>query len=248
MTTQDQINELFSAGAHIGYSKSKRHPKMKDFIYGLRNNIEIIDLEASQKKLLEAESFFKGLGKEGKVVLFVGTKPNVKNFIMETAKNLNMPYVVERWLGGTLTNFKVISGRIGYLERLEMEEKSGGFEKYTKKERMLKSFEIEKLRKMLGGIRNLKAMPGVLVVAAPKEEITAISEAQKKGIPIVGLMNIDFNPKNIAYPIPLNDNSSLAISIVLKRLEKAYAEGIKEKQEVVNPHTNSVAVNKNSNG
>ena len=233
MTATEQINELFSAGAHIGYTKSRRHPKMKDFIFGLRNNIEIIDLEIAQKKLEEAELFLRGLGKEGKVVLFVGTKPNAKNFTKETAQGLKMPCVTERWLGGTLTNFKMIGGRIGYLERLETEEKSGGFEKYTKKERMLKNFEIEKLRKMLGGIRNLKGMPGALVVVAPKEETTAIAEARKKGVPIVALMNIDFNPEGIAYPIPMNDNSSQVVGIVLGRLGAAYAEGVKDKQEVV---------------
>ena len=233
MTALEQINELFSAGAHIGYSKSRRHPKMKGFIYGLRNNIEIIDLETSQKKIEETELFLKGLGKEGKVVLFVGTKPNAKIFIQETAQGLNMPYVTERWLGGTLTNFKIIGGRIGYLERLEMEEKSGGFEKYTKKEKMLKNFEIEKLRKMMGGIRTLKGMPSAMVIVAPKGEITAVAEARKKGIPIIALMNIDFNPDGIAYPIPLNDNSGQAISMVLSRLSKAYREGTKEKQEVV---------------
>ncbi len=215
---------------------------MKDFIYGLRNNIEIIDLETSQKKLEEAELFLKNLGKEGKAVLFVGTKPNAKNFVKETAQSLNMPFVTERWLGGTLTNLKVIGGRIGYLERLEMEEKSGGFEKYTKKERMLKNFEIEKLRKMFGGIRGLKAMPAAVVVVAPKEEVTAIAEARKKGIKVVALMNIDFSPEDIAYPIPLNDNSGQAISMVLGRLGKAYAEGSKEKQEAVNPHTNNSGV------
>ena len=233
MTVTEQINELFSAGAHIGYTKARRHPKMKNFIFGLRNNIEIIDLEIAQKKMEEAESFLKGLGKEGKVVLFVGTKPNAKNFIKETAQKLNMPQVSERWLGGSLTKFKVIAGRIAYLERLEMEEKSGGFEKYTKKERVLKNFEIEKLRKMMGGIRTLKAMPAALVVVAPKEEITAIAEANKKGIPIISLMNIDFSPENINYPIPLNDNSAQAISMVLGRLSNAYTEGTKEKQEVV---------------
>lgn len=233
MAATEQINELFSAGAHIGYSKSRRHPKMKNFIYGLRNNIEIIDLELSQKKLEEAETFLKGLGKEGKVILFVGTKPNARNFVKETAQSLNMPYVTERWLGGTLTNFKVIGGRIGYLERLETEEKSGGFEKYTKKERMLKVFEIEKLRRMLGGIRNLKGMPAAVVVVAPKGEITAVAEACKKGIPIVALMNIDFSPEGIKYPIPMNDNSSQAVAMVLGRLGKACAEGVKEKQEVI---------------
>lgn len=225
--------ELFSAGVHIGYGKARRHPKMREYIYGLRNNIEIIDLEASQKKLLEAESFLKNLGKEGKVLLFAGTKPNAKEHVKNTAENLNMPYVTERWLGGTLTNFKAISGRIGYLERLETEEKSGGFEKYTKKEHMLKKFEIEKLRRMLSGIRNLKAMPQAIVIVDPNEEKTAVSEGLKKDIPIVALMNVDCNPESIRYPIPMNDNSSQAIAMVLGRLEKSYSEGTKERQEVI---------------
>lgn len=227
------LSELFSAGVHIGYGKARRHPKMQEYIYGLRNNIEIIDLESSEKKIGEAESFLKSLGKEGKVVLFVGTKPNAKEYIKKTSESLNMPCVTERWLGGTLTNFKVISGRIAYLERLETEEKSGGFEKYTKKEHMLKKFEIEKLRRMFNGIRNLKAMPGALVVVDPKEEKTAVLESLKKNIPIVALMNVDCDPDGISYPIPMNDNSSQAIALVLSRLEKAYSQGFKEKQEVV---------------
>lgn len=223
------IKELFDAGAHIGYSRSRRHPKMADFIFGVRNNIEIIDLESSEKRVAEAEEFLKSLGKENKKIMIIGTKPNIKEYVREMATALNMPYVAERWLGGTLTNFKVLGGRIAYLFKLEEEEKTGGFEKYAKKEKLVRKMKLEKLKNMFEGLRNLKSLPDALIIIDPRNEKTALLEAIKKHIPVIALLNVDCDPVNIHYPIPVNHNSQKAVSLILERLGKAYAQGLKEK-------------------
>lgn len=223
------LNELFEAGGHVGYSRMRRHPKMRDFIFGMRNNIEIIDLEASEKQIVKAADFLKKLGKEGKILLIVGTKPNVKNCVKEMGIELNMPYVIGRWLGGTLTNFKVLSGRIAFLRNLEEEEKTGGFEKYAKKEKTIKKIKLEKLRSMFEGLRNLKFVPDALIIVDPRKEKTALLEAKKKNVPVIVLLNVDSNPENMQHPIPVNHNSQKAVSLILERLKKAYEEGVKEK-------------------
>ena len=232
------VEELFNAGAHVGYSRSRCHPKMRNFVFGMRNNIEIIDLEVSQKKIIEAEEFLKKLGKDGNNLLVVGTKPNVKNHVKEMGIVLNMPYVSERWLGGTLTNFKVLSGRIAFLRKLEEEEKTEGFEKYTKKERVLIKMKLEKLRNMFDGLRNLKSIPDTIIIVDPREEKTALLEANKKNISVIALMNVDSSPENIKYPIPINHNSQKAVSLILGRLTKAYEEGVKEKPNIQNESNN----------
>lgn len=222
------LNDLFEAGGHIGYSRMRRHPKTRDFIFGMRNNIEIINLEISEKQIIYAADFLKKLGKEGKSLLIVGTKPNIKNLVKEMGTSLNMPYVADRWLGGTLTNFKVLGGRIAFLKSLEDEEKSGGFEKYTKKERGIRKIELDKLINMFNGLRNLKSTPEALIIVDPKKEKTALSEANKKNVPIIALMNVDFSPQNIDYPIAINHNSQKAVGLVLEKLKDAYIEGKKE--------------------
>lgn len=221
--------ELFEAGAHIGYSKSRRHPKMNRFIFGTRNNMEIFDLTLTAEKLNEAEEFLRLLGKEGGAVLWVGTKPAAQQHILEIGKALRAPCVAERWLGGTLTNFKVFESRLLYWENLENEAKAGGFEKYLKKERLLKEREMRKLERMFGGIKSLKSLPAALVIVDPLEEKTAMSEARRKQIPIVALLNTDCNPEGIAYPVPMNDNSSGAVALVLNKLKEAYEAGVKER-------------------
>lgn len=222
------LNDLFEAGGHIGYSRMRRHPKTRDFIFGMRNNIEIINLEISEKQIIYAADFLKKLGREGKSLLIVGTKPNIKNLVKEMGTSLNMPYVADRWLGGTLTNFKVLGGRIAFLKSLEDEEKSGGFEKYTKKERGIRKIELDKLINMFNGLRNLKSTPEALIIVDPKKEKTALSEANKKNVPIIALMNVDFSPQNIDYPIAINHNSQKAVGLVLEKLKDAYIEGKKE--------------------
>lgn len=232
------IEELFEAGAHIGYAKTRKHPEMRTYIFGARNNIEIFDLSKTLAKIREAEEFIEKISKEGKIVLWVGTKPSAKRHIEEAGVKTSAPYIAGRWLGGTLTNFKVLESRLSYWARLEDEEKSGGFEKYSKKEKLVKKRELEKLARMFGGLRNLKTLPGALIIVDPGEEHTALAEAVKKDIPVVAILNVDCDPRGIGYPIPMNDNSSAANSLVLKSLAAAYEAGRKARlpdgQERVN--------------
>ena len=230
ITENTEIETLFAAGAHVGYSKTRRHPSMKEFIFGTRNNIEIFDLGKTLSNLKTAEEFLKLLGREGKAVLWVGSKPPASRFIREAAKKTGMPYVAERWLGGTLTNFKVFEGRLAHLAKLETEEMSGGFEKYSKKEKLLKTIEIRKLGRMFEGLKNVKSLPQALIIVDPGEEKTALSEAHRKNIPVVAILNVDCDPQNIKYTIPANDNSSAVISLILGRLAAAYEAGLAEKQ------------------
>ncbi|OGF61189.1 30S ribosomal protein S2 [Candidatus Giovannonibacteria bacterium RIFCSPHIGHO2_01_FULL_45_33] len=227
-TTSSEIETLFSAGAHLGYGKSTRHPKMKEYIFGSRNNVEIFDLERTAKKLKDAEDYLHKLGANKKTVLWVGTKPAAASVIAETAKKLGAPYVNERWLGGTLTNFKIIEARLAYWANLESEKEAGGFDKYVKKEKLLKMTELRKLQRMLGGIKNLKFLPEAVVIVDPKEESTAFSESKRKKIPVVALLNTDCDPRGVSFPIPANDNSASSVSLILERLAAAYEAGTKE--------------------
>ncbi len=223
------IEALFQAGAYLGYSKSRQHPKMKEFVFGVRNNIQIFDLERTEEKMKEAELFLHKLGMEGKTVLFVGTKPSAKEYIAEAAKSILMPYVTERWLGGTLTNLKIIEARLKYLETLEYEAEHGELDRYVKKEKMQKLVELRKLLRMFSGIRGLKSLPAAIFIVDPREEKTAVSEARRKKIPIISILNSDCDPRGIAYPIPANDNASSVIKLILERLAVAYKNGTKEK-------------------
>ena len=225
------VEALFTVGTHIGYSKARQNPKMKEFIFGVRNNVEIFDLALTDKKLAEAEAFLKSLGREGKQVLWVGSKPSAKVHIEQVAQALGMPYVSLRWLGGTLTNMKIFEQRLSHWDRLEKELESGGFDKYVKKERLLKMVELRKLSRMFGGLKSMKSLPAALVVVDPAEEKTAVSEARRKKIPIIALLNSDCNPEGILHPIPGNDSVSSSIELILGRLRDAYKSGRSEKPE-----------------
>ena len=229
-----ELEELLLAGAHLGYGKSTRHPKMQDFIFGSRNNIEIFDLSHTLNQIKAAEAFLKELGKNRKAVLWVGTKPSANISVESAAAKLKLPFVNDRWLGGTLTNFKIIDGRLKYWADLENELATGGFEKYVKKEKLLKMVEMRKLNRMLRGIKTMKALPDAMVIVDPKEEKTAFAEAKIKKIPVIALLNTDCNPEGVAYPIAANDNSASAIALILNRLASAYETGTKESPSVSN--------------
>ena len=220
-----EIEQMFKAGAHFAYKKTRRHPKMRDFIAGVKSNVEVFHLEKVHEKLKTALSFIEELGKDGKVVLWVGTKPSASKAIREVAGNLGHPFVVLHWLGGTLTNFLVIRRRIDYLESLEKKKEIGELEKYTKHERLQIEEKIQKLARALEGIRLLKAMPAALFVVDSGEEATAVREAIKKHIPLVALLNSDCDPSQIDYPVPANDNAASSVSYILKKVEDAYKKG-----------------------
>ena len=214
------VKKMAEAGVHFGHGKSRKNPKMNPYIYALRNNVCIIDLVLTAKKLEEALKFIKEIVKKGGVVLFVGTQPQVKKITKEVAEECDMPYVVERWLGGILTNFKTIHKRVEYLIDLEKKKKAGELKKYTKKEQLLFKQEIEKLNKNLSGIKKLNKLPDVVLVLGVKNNLAAVKEARRKKIPIVGLVDTDSDPTLVDYPIPSNDEAVSALKFMLEQFKE----------------------------
>lgn len=193
---------------------------MKEFIFTSKNNIYIIDLKKSQKKLVEALEFMTKLVSEGKRILFVGTKNQVSGPMKKMAEEINQPYIVGKWLGGYLTNFPVVKKSVKkYLDLVEKKE-SGRLEKYTKKERLEFDREINKLRERVGGLTSLNKLPDALFIWDIKEEETAVKEAIKKNIPIIAICDTNVNPDLVNYPIPANDDATKTIALVLESIKK----------------------------
>lgn len=214
------IKKMAEAGVHFGHSRSRKNPRMGPYIHTLRNNVHIIDLVSTAKRLDEALKFVKETAKKGGHILFVGIQPQAKDMVKEAAEECNMPYVVERWLGGTLTNFKTIHKRVEYLLDLEKKKKSKELEKYTKKEQMLFDEEIKKLNRNLGGIKKLNQLPDAILTLGIKHNLTAVKEAQRKKIPIISLVDTDSNPALADYPIPSNDDAVSALKFMLEQFKK----------------------------
>lgn len=221
-----EMEEMSRAGVYFGYSKGRRHPKMTPFIFGIRNNVEIFDIVKVKEQLEKAADFMQLLGKEGKTVLFVGTKPPAKEIIRRTADSLRMPYVVERWLGGTLTNFKVIKKRTEDFLDLQQKKNSPDFEKLAKRERFKIIKDLAKMEKTFKGLELLSALPQALVMVDAKEESTAVREARRMGIPVAAVLNSDCDPSVIDYPIPANDASVSSIGYLMEKLAEAYRRGV----------------------
>lgn len=207
--------ELLEAGVHLGHRTSRWHPKMEQYIFASKNNVHIFDLEKTISKLTEALNFMKGVLRRGGMILFVGTKPVAKAAVKEAARELEMPYVLERWLGGTLTNFKTITKRLQYLKRLEDEEKSGAWEKFTKKEVLQLKREMTKLNQQLEGIRSLVRLPDAVFVADAKADDIAVREAKRMKIPVVGICDTNIDPTPINYPVPANDDASSSLKVLM---------------------------------
>lgn len=224
---QGELEEMFKAGAHFGYSPGSRHPKMKPYLFDTRNNITIFDLEKTYACLVGAEKFLTALAKEEKKILIVGTKPGIRQIAEETGKNLTMPYVSERWLGGTLTNFKVIKRRIEHFTDLRQKKATGELNKYTKKEISRFNQELSKLERFFAGIETLIALPSAVLIIDSKKEKTALREARQMSIPVIAILNSDSNPDGIAYPIPANSVSLKSVKYLLDKLAKAYQCGLK---------------------
>ncbi|MBI1974636.1 MAG: 30S ribosomal protein S2 [Candidatus Zambryskibacteria bacterium] len=222
---KDIVSELFGAGAHFGFVKSRRHPSAKPFIFGIKNNIEIFDLEKVNKELEKACAFVEEKGKEGAMGLLLGGKSEAREAIRKAAQELDMPFVAGRWIGGTLSNFSEIKRRIAKLEELTEQREKGELAKYTKKERLLIDREVEKLNLYFGGLSKLKALPKFLIIIDPKKEHNALAEAHKMRIPVVGLAGSDTNLYEIDYAIPGNDASRQSIAFVVEKLVEAYKKG-----------------------
>jgi len=218
------IKQLLEAGAHFGHQTSRWNPRMKSYIFTKRNGIHIIDLEQTASRLDKACEFVKQVIAEGSSILFVGTKKQAQEAIEEEAKRCNMYYVNQRWLGGTLTNFATIQGRIDYLVRLEDQESRGDFNRLPKKEALKLGEEIARLNRNFGGIKEMTALPGALFIVDPVKERIALAEAKRTGIPVVAMVDTNCNPDEIDYPIPANDDAIRAIRLVCSKIADAVIE------------------------
>ena len=219
------MKQLLEAGVHFGHQTRRWDPRMAEYIFQARNGIHIIDLQKTSKKLDEAYAFLKEQAEEGKTVLFVGTKKQAQDCMKEAAEKCDMYYVNQRWLGGMLTNFATIEKRIERLNQLEKMEEDGTFEVLPKKEVILLKKEMDKLEKNLGGIKNMKEMPGVLFIVDPKKERNAILEAKKLNIPTIGLIDTNCNPDDVDYVIPGNDDAIRAVKLIADTMANAVIEG-----------------------
>ena len=219
------VQELIDAGVHFGHRTSRWNPKMKPYLQGKRNSIHIIDLRATVRGLILGSHFLRNASRDGWKVLFVGTKRGAKSVIREEAQRCGMPFVTERWLGGTLTNFDTIRVRLARLEELENIEKSGEINAMTKKELSAHNREKRKLLKNLEGIRTMTSLPGALVIVDPKREHIAVKEANRSGIPIVALVDSDTDPDPIDVPIPANDDAMRSVLALVRRLADACIDG-----------------------
>ena len=236
------MKQLLEAGVHFGHQTRRWDPKMAEYIFQARNGIHIIDLQKTSKKLDEAYKFVKEQAEEGKSILFVGTKKQAQECIKEAAQKCNMYYVDQRWLGGMLTNFKTIQGRVARLNELEEMSTNGTFDMLPKKEVIGLKAEMEKLEKNLGGIKDMKEMPGIMFVVDPKKERIAVLEAKKLGIPVVGLVDTNCNPEEVDYAIPGNDDAIRAVKLIADVIANAVIEGRQgEDAEVVADEMEEVA-------
>jgi len=219
------VEKMFKAGAHYGYSKTRRHPSVSKYIYATKNKVDIINLEKTNIMLESALLFVKNLGAQNKTVLFVGTKPEAKVATKDMAESLNMPYVTERWIGGTLSNFTEIKKRINELENYRKDSTTGGLDKYTKKERVVMAKKMEKLTRYYSGLIGLKKAPDALFVIDARSEHIAVTEGRKSGIPVIALVNSDSNIKSLDYPIVANDAGIPSIKFFVTAIGNAYKEG-----------------------
>ncbi|MDE6058903.1 MAG: 30S ribosomal protein S2 [Clostridia bacterium] len=218
------MKQLLEAGVHFGHQTRKWNPKMKKYIFAARHDIHIIDLEMTAKLIEEAYTFVCESVKQGKTVLFVGTKKQAQDAIKEEAERCGQYYVNSRWLGGMLTNFKTIRSRIDYLEKLERMEASGEFELLPKKEVLGLKKEMGNLQENLGGIKNMHGMPGVMFIVDPSNEDIAVAEARKLNIPIVAITDTNCDPDLIDYVIPGNDDAIRAIKLIASVIANAVIE------------------------
>ena len=218
------MKQLLEAGVHFGHQTRIWNPKIAPYIFTERNGIYIIDLQKTVKKIDEAYDFMKEVGATGKPVLFVGTKKQAQAAIEDEAKRCGMYYVNQRWLGGMLTNYKTISARIKRLYDIQKMEEDGTFEKLAKKEVIKLRAEAEKLERFLGGIKEMKGMPGAMFIVDPKKEKIAVKEARILGIPVIGIVDTNCDPDDVDYIIPANDDAIRAVKLIAGKMADAIIE------------------------
>ena len=228
MTKVPTLLEMLQAGVHFGHQKSRWHPKMKQYIFGVRNGVHIIDLEKTQEELEKTLGYVKGLTSKGKLILFVGTKRQARDIVRNAAEKCGMPYLVERWIGGMLTNFEEVKRRLKKYHTLQEQVASGEIERYTKKEQLDLKRQLEKMDKYLAGLTKLERIPDALYIADLRVEKTAVAEAEKTNVPIVAVADTNTNPEKAAYIIPANDDAVNSIRMMADLISSAAAEGVAE--------------------
>jgi len=247
MALTEVIKELLESGVHFGHLSKHWNPKMKKFIFGKKKNIYIIDLEKTAEKLEEAKEFAKKIVQNGEKILFVGTKKQLRDLIREQASSCNMPYVVERWVGGLLTNYSTIRSRIKrYLTLLEKRD-TGEFDKMSRKEVTRLNREIERMEKIYSGLKKFDKLPACIYVVDPKREIACVKEANRLSIPIISLIDTDANPEVIDYPIPGNDDAIKSVRYITSLLVEAIKEEAQKAAELVRQAAEAKAAEEEAN-
>lgn len=230
MAVKVSLDELVRAGAHFGHQSRRWNPKMKPFLYGIKDGVHVFDLAKTKEKLTEALEFIRTSSKEGKSILILGTKKQAKEKVAEVAKEAGCLYVNERWLGGTFTNFDQIRKSTTKLADMKKKMAEGEYKSFTKKERLLLEREIARLERFFGGIADISDVPDVLVVIDTRREIGAIKEAVIAGVDTVAIVDSNCDPTIVDYPIPMNDDATKAIAYVLELVRDAILDGKKGKK------------------
>lgn len=217
--------EMLKSGAHFGHSTSKWHPKMEPYIFTVRNGVHVINLEKTVEELAKALEFVKKTVASNGKVLFVGTKKQAQPIVKKYAEEVGMPYVINRWMGGTLTNYSVINKLVERMKKMRQDKTTGDWGKYTKKEQIKMQEELTKLEQMAGGLEALSRRPEALFIIDVKKEKTALREALKMKLPVVALCDTNVNPDGIKYVIPANDDATKTIELITKLMAEAVMEG-----------------------
>ncbi len=226
------IEEMAQAGLHFGHKTSKIHPKMEPYLYGVRNAINILDLDKTKEKLEAALKFLWQTVSQGKVLLVVGTKVQAKTMVKDFAEQCGFPYVNERWIGGTFTNFEVIRKRIDYFKDLQVKKDKGELEKYTKKEQAKMSQELKDFNGKFGGLKDMEKLPDVIFVLSMRKDDLAVKEAKEKSIPIIGVADTDTNPVLADYLIPANDDAVSAVRYILEKAKETALNALEENKNI----------------
>lgn len=228
MAVKISLEELLESGAHFGHQTRRWNPKMEEYLYGSENGVHIFDLTKTKPMIEEALAFLSRSASEGKNILLLGTKKQIKEKVAEVAGEAGVPFVSERWLGGTISNFGQMKRSLKKLEEMKANMASGAYNKFTKKERLLIDREITRLERFFGGISAMENIPDVLFVIDTKREAGAVHEANEKKVPVVGIVDSNSDPDLVDYPIPMNDDASKALEYVLDLVKEAIIEGKKK--------------------
>jgi len=214
------IEEMEKAGVNFGHKVSKLHPKMKPYVSGMKNGVHIFDLEKTSKELMKALAFISKIVSEGKTIVFVGTKIQLRNIVQEAAKECGVSYITERWLGGTFTNFETIQKRVSYFKDLEKKKETGELAKYTKKEQLDFDKEIAKLKIKFEGVRSMSKLPDAVFIFGLDKDLTCAHEAKRKGIKIISIVDTNVNPDIVDYLIPANDDAISSVRYIIDKVKE----------------------------